>query len=87
MAQDAFRNMIIKRVIVHQVFRRDTDNKVRNPFFSSECVTLSDDFNTKMKERIFSTSQIISFGIVALGIALYFVIPKMMEKKAHIVML
>ena len=30
---------------------------------------------------IFSTSQIISFGIVALGIALYFVIPKMMEKK------
>lgn len=32
MAQDAFRNMIIKRVIVHQVFRRDTDNKVRNPF-------------------------------------------------------
>lgn len=52
MAQDAFRNMIIKRVIVHQVFRRDTDNKVRNPFFSSECVTLSDDFNTKMKERI-----------------------------------
>lgn len=42
MAQDAFRNMIIKRVIVHQVFRRDTDNKVRNPFFSSECVTLSD---------------------------------------------
>jgi len=30
---------------------------------------------------IFSTSQIISFGIVALGIVLYFVIPKMMEKK------
>ena len=52
MAQDAFRNMVIKRVIVHQVFRRDTDNKVRNPFFSSECVTLSDGFNTKMKERI-----------------------------------
>ena len=30
---------------------------------------------------IFSTSQIISFGIVALGIVMYFVIPKMMEKK------
>ena len=30
---------------------------------------------------IFSTSQIISFGVVALGMILYFVIPKFAEKK------
>jgi phosphatidylglycerol:prolipoprotein diacylglycerol transferase len=41
---------------------------------------LRDDYRGSI--GIFSTSQIISFGIVALGIALYFVIPKVTEKKA-----
>ena len=61
MAQDAFRNMIIKRVIVHQVFRRDTDNKVRNPFFSSECVTLSDDFNKNERKNHKTVREGITF--------------------------
>lgn len=52
MAKDTFINMNINKVIVHQIFKRDLENHIIKPFYSTECIALNTGFNTKLKERI-----------------------------------
>ena len=38
MVREAFANMKVKKVIVHQVYARDYENNPKEPFYSSECI-------------------------------------------------
>lgn len=52
MIESKFINMQVKRIIVHQVFKRDEKECALPPFFSLSCATMNTGYAAKVKERI-----------------------------------
>lgn len=52
MVGNKFGNMQIKKIIVHQVFKRDEAGVIIPPFFSLSCATMNTGYSAKIKERI-----------------------------------
>lgn len=52
MVREAFANMKVKKVIVHQVYARDYENNPKEPFYSSECIPRNKVFGDKLKAKI-----------------------------------
>ncbi len=52
MAISKFINMRIKRVIIHQIFKRDENGKIIPPILSSSCSSKNSPYFSKIQERI-----------------------------------